>query len=617
MRSEAVERRLSSLPDLARANKRINGLFRLLASPVTWHLAYESIAKNRGALTPGVDPTDTLDGMSEERIRRLINEVMSETYRFKPARRRYIPKSNGKLRPLGIPTANDKLVQAAVKIVLEPIFEAIFKPTSHGFRPKRSCHTALDEIQNVWTGVKWLIEVDVKSFFDNIDHQILLDQIRKRVDDDKLLRLIGRMLKAGIMENWSFTPSLSGTPQGGVISPLFANIYLHALDEQMEEMKLRFNKGDQRRTYKPYRIANTLACRRRREYRRIKTEGRLEEAAKVLVEVENAEKAMRSMPCADPMDPNYKRLLYCRYADDFLIGVVGSKDDAKMIQREVVSFLKEELRLETAADKQGIHWAKNGSLFLGYTVCTYRSLITKRRKNGTFGRSPDGYVTLRVPETKLAKFVEANRLGNYWTNRGEHNAAVLNNEDVDIVVSYNAVMRGLAEYYKLGKRWRTEINRVHHVWWWSLMKSLAFKHKCSVAKIGARLREKDGYAVTVETPKGIKSFRVFRLKDIKNGAIKRPDFDKAPFFTWLKCRNGLLPRLQAEGCWACGDKESSLEIHHVKRMVKDMKGVGPITFLKAARTRKRIPLCGKCHDALHAGKLQARLDRLKTEIGAG
>jgi retron-type reverse transcriptase len=193
MRPETVEKRLASITDLSRQGKRINGLFRLLSAPSLWARAYEQIAPNKGATTPGIDPQNTLDGFSLERMEGIIARVMDGSYRFSPARRQYIPKPNGKKRPLGIPTADDKLVQAAIKILLEHIYEPIFANQSHGFRRGRSCHTALTEVRKTWHGVKWLVEVDIVGYYDNIDYDILLNLLRRRIDDERLIRLVGRM----------------------------------------------------------------------------------------------------------------------------------------------------------------------------------------------------------------------------------------------------------------------------------------------------------------------------------------------------------------------------------------------------------------------------------------
>jgi retron-type reverse transcriptase len=165
MQTATIQRRIETLPALSRAGKRINGLHRLMRSPYLFERAYSRVARNKGALTPGIDG-ETFDGTTLAKLARLARRVAEGTYRPRPVRRVYIPKASGKLRPLGIPTVEDRLVQEVVRTLLEAIYEPVFSQHSHGFRPGRSCHTALDEIRNTWTGCKWLIEVDVRGFFD-------------------------------------------------------------------------------------------------------------------------------------------------------------------------------------------------------------------------------------------------------------------------------------------------------------------------------------------------------------------------------------------------------------------------------------------------------------------
>ncbi len=222
MQAAIIETRIGQLPALSRAGKRINGLHRLMRSSHLYELAYMQVSRNRGALTPGVDGA-TFDGMSLEKIARLVQRVAEGSYRPRPVRRVYIPKANGKTRPLGIPTAEDRLVQEVVRIILQAIYEPVFLDESHGFRPGRSCHTALETIQRTWTGTKWLIEVDVRGFFDNIDHAVLLGLLERRIDDKRFVGLIRAMLEAGYMENWTVERTYSGAPQGGVVSPLLAS----------------------------------------------------------------------------------------------------------------------------------------------------------------------------------------------------------------------------------------------------------------------------------------------------------------------------------------------------------------------------------------------------------
>ncbi|NML91232.1 hypothetical protein HHL26_19515 [Sphingobium sp. TB-6] len=607
-----VEKRLDSVIDLSRQGKRINGLFRLLGCPSLWERAYEQVAPNKGALTPGIDPNNTLDGFSLERMERIMAAVLDGSYRFSPARRQYIPKPNGKKRPLGIPTADDKLVQAAVKILLEHVYEPVFADQSHGFRRGRSCHSALTEIRRTWHGVKWLIEVDIVGYYDNIDHDILLGLLRRRIDDDRLIRLIGRMLKAGYLEDWTFHRTFSGAPQGGVISPILANIYLHELDEFMAGMKVRFDRGQTRRRSNAYlEISKQIQIRRRKIERR-RANGQEEEIPTLVDEIREWERRRLEEPALDPFDPNYRRLRYCRYADDFVIGVIGSKDDARGIMAEVRTYLAETLKLEVSEEKSGIRKADEGAMFLGYQLKTYGDGRTKRMIKGGRAvtmRVPGDRMQLHVPVDRLARFAERQRLGNIHINRGEARCELINNSDVAILTGYNAMMRGLAEYYKLGTLWKDEVGRLHHLWWWSFMKTISRKHKCSVKVTAERLRNGDRLGLWYEGRHQRRFMPMFRLKDVRptpaSGHVDRQTFAHIHFAG----RNDFVDRLRARACQACGTEDVPVEVHHVRKM-SDMQGTTLWTRVKAARTRKRVVLCRDCHVAHHAGRLQERLDRM-------
>jgi group II intron reverse transcriptase/maturase len=192
--------------------------------------AYGKIYANKGATTLGTDPTDSIQGMSLARIDKIIEQLRNGTYQWKPSRRVYIPKKNGKMRPLSVPNWSDKLVQEVIRMILEAYYEPNFKESSHGFRPRKSCHTALHQIKHQWKGTKWFIEGDIKGCFDNISHQTLLDLLGRKIHDSRFLKLIREMLNAGYLEDWIYHKNHSGTPQGGVISPLLSNIVLHELD---------------------------------------------------------------------------------------------------------------------------------------------------------------------------------------------------------------------------------------------------------------------------------------------------------------------------------------------------------------------------------------------------
>src|SRR5437879_10468316 len=189
---------------------------------------------NHGALSPGVDG-ETADGMSLKTIGRIIDALRHERFRFKPVRRIYIPKKNGKKRPLGLPSWSDKLVGEVVRLLLEAYYEPRFSDLSHGFRPNRGCHTALSEVANRWSGTTWFIEGDIADCFGSLDHNIMLSTLAGDIHDGRFLRLLRNMLQASYLEDWVWHNTLSGAPQGGVASPILSNIYLDRLDSFVEK----------------------------------------------------------------------------------------------------------------------------------------------------------------------------------------------------------------------------------------------------------------------------------------------------------------------------------------------------------------------------------------------
>ena len=250
MNSDKLNQRLISLNSL-KNDVKAKDLFKLLSYDAIWYQSYQNIYSNRGAFTRGVN-SDTLDGFNKIRLDKIKNELFNNTYQPTPVRRVLIPKSNGKTRPLGIPTGTDKLVQEACRIILEAIYEPKFSNLSHGFRPNRSCHTALKDIY-LWKGTKWYIEADIKGCFDNIDHKILLTILEDKIVDIRFINLIRKFLKAGYVEDWKYGKTYSGTPQGGIISPILMNIYLNMLDKHVESIIGEINnKPNERRRNEEY-----------------------------------------------------------------------------------------------------------------------------------------------------------------------------------------------------------------------------------------------------------------------------------------------------------------------------------------------------------------------------
>jgi len=276
-------------------------LYRNLFNEDFFLRAYQKLYSKEGNMTPGVDD-ETIDGFSKHQIAELIELLKWERYQPKPAKRVYIPKKNGKMRPLGIPSFTDKLVQEVVREILEAIYEPIFCDCSHGYRPNRSCHTALDQIKRKGKGTNWMIEGDVTRCFESIDHDILMKVLSLKICDGRFLELIRRFLKAGYFEFKQVHNSLSGTPQGNVLSPILANIFLHEFDKYMENLAEGYNKGTRKRDNPPYRVLYS------RRYS-AKKQGHIKEAKELL-------KQMRTMHAVDPMDENFIRVNFVRFADD-------------------------------------------------------------------------------------------------------------------------------------------------------------------------------------------------------------------------------------------------------------------------------------------------------------
>lgn len=369
MQADTALKRLETLGVLSRTGKRVNGVFRLLLSRSLWETALDRIQKNWGAKTPGVDGVAVTD-LGTIEIDAAIQQLRDGCYRPVPVRRVYIPKANGKLRPLGIPTAMDRLVQEVVRVILNEIYEPVFLDHSHGFRQGRSCHTALDHVRKTWKGVKWLVEVDVKGYFDNISHECLLKLLERRIDDGRFIALIAKMLRAGYLEQLRFHNTYSGTPQGGIVSPLLANVYLHELDIYVTKLVEDFNTGKQRRRNPDYRHLQRRSEYARKRVKELRAEGNDDKAQPWMKRARGVAAEMRKLPSTDPFDPNFRRLRYVRYADDFLMGVIGNRAEAKEIMEKVEAFLANALMLQTSPEKSGVREAKRGAQFLGYNVRT-------------------------------------------------------------------------------------------------------------------------------------------------------------------------------------------------------------------------------------------------------
>lgn len=577
---------LGVLRDRGRQGLPCNELYRQMFNRDLYLLAYGRIYANQGAMTPGAS-AETADGMSEDKIDQIIEAMRHERYRFSPARRVYIQKKNGKLRPLGLPPWSDKLVGEVVRLLLEAYYEPTFSDHSHGFRPRRGCHTALRKVEDTWTGTRWFIEGDISDCFGTLDHDVMARILSEKIHDNRFLRLIKQMLKAGYLEDWKYHETLSGCPQGGVVSPVLSNIYLHKLDVYVETVLIpQYTRGKYRR--------------RNPEYER--TRDRMARAGKRgdRVETRDLRRRLRRLPSVDPQDPGYRRLRYSRYADDHLLGFIGPKAEAEAIKDQLARFLRDDLALELNPDKTLVtHARTRAARYLGYEIIVQHcdEKVTRGR------RSVNGSVALRVPlDVVKAKCAPYRRHGKPW-----HRSALQNLDDYDIVQTYAAEYRGIVGYYRLAK----DVWRLSDLHWYartSMLKTLAAKHQSTVSKMAAKHQAK------IETRYGLRT--CFEARVHRNG---KPDlvarFGGIPLVRDKDAalidrvprpaphpRKELIHRLLMRRCELCGDPGKVL-VHQVRKLSslgEAGPGQPPWAAVMATKRRKTLVVCAACHEAIHA-----------------
>jgi len=599
------ERVLNSLTEHSTdLNYKFERLYRILFNEEMYYIAYEKLSKKSGNLTEGVNG-ETIDGMSISRIKRLIDTLKNETYQPMPSRRTYIPKKNGKKRPLGIPSFCDKLLQEVVRMILEAIYEGSFENFSHGFRPKRSCHTALISFQKSGNGTKWFIEGDIKGFFDNINHEVLINILKERIADQRFIRLIRKFLNAGYVEDWVFHKTYSGTPQGGIISPILANIYLDKFDKYIKEYINQFNKGARRH--------RSTAARHweKKKYcltKKLKVE-KDETVRKQLIEqIREVIKERCKYPASDEMDTNFKRLKYVRYADDFLIGVIGNKEDCYRIKNDIKEYLYDTLGLELSEEKTLITNAKKSAKFLGYDIFVRQSNDTHQDKSGNPVRSYDHkivlYVTTEVMRKKLLEYnavkLTIKNGKEFW--KPQARSYMKNNDDLEIISQYNSEIMGFYNYYSIANN-SCIIDSFYNIMEYSMYKTYAGKYRTSKSKIIERFKRNGEFSIPYTNKRGYEFRREFYNKGFKRKKIADVDFAVDSFPNTIAItggRNGLITRLQARQCELCGAIDD-LEIHHVKKL-KDLKGKEDWKIKMISRKRKTLALCSKCHHKTHTEK---------------
>ena len=597
------ERVLNSLNEHSKdSSYKFERLYRILFNEELFYVAYQKIASNGGSTTKGSDGR-SIDEMSLARIETLIASLKDESYQPHPSRRVHIPKKNGKTRPLGIPAFEDKLVQEVVRMILEAIYEGHFETTSHGFRPKRSCHTALLHIQKTFSGAKWFIEGDIKGFFDNIDHDVLVGILRERISDDRFIRLIRKFLKAGYVEDWTFHNTYSGMPQGGIVSPILANIYLDKLDKYVKEYIRHFDMGTKRR---PGKESNDLANERKRTVRKLKKVKDGTEKAALVARLKAIEQERAAFPSGDEMDGSYRRLKYIRYADDFILGVIGSKEDALRIKEDIKSFLSESLALELSEEKTLITHTGKSAKFLGYEITVTRNNHQRRDVQGRLRRTYGKRVRLNVSMATLRdKLLEYGAMEIKLRNGKEIwkpkcRSGLIFNDDLEILDRYNRETVGFCNYYLIANNC-VVLHNFRYIMEYSMYKTFAGKYRSTVRKINKKYRYNKLFTVKYEQKGAIKSRTFYKTSFKRRTTAFNGSCDIEPYSIADVSRTNLTDRLKAEKCELCG-ATGKLIMHHVRNL-KDLKGKESWKRLMSARKRKTIALCPSCHRLRHLGKV--------------
>lgn len=587
--------RLSTLSELNRDPNWVNqDVYRLMYREDLYVAAYERIKSKPGNMTPGVDGS-TLDGFSLRTIEGIIKAMRDESFQFSAGRRVRIPKKDGKTRPLTVAPPREKVVQEVMRMVLEAIYDGAENPTfldcSHGFRANRGPHTALKEIRG-WKATSWFVEGDIKGCFDNIDHEVLITLLRKRIRDERFLNLVWKALKAGYMEFKKLNTAGSlGTPQGSIVSPILANVYLHELDLFAMRLVKEFEKGSVRKINP--------------EYKRLQSKKLYwKQKGNNAEEVAELARMMRKIPAMDTNDPNFCRVNYIRYADDWIVGVSGPRDVALKIREKVGVFLKENLKLDLSIEKTHIRHARTEDAFFLGTNLRNQSVETQKvslatRNGQTYRQRSTGMLmTMKAP---VARIVESLKVEGFCNHEGEPIAKLgwINYDPHDILMRFNAVFTGIVNYWSFADNYGA-LSRIEYIILHSCAKTLAAKYRMGsrrkvFAKYGRDLRivtEADGKLPRVSSFRRVTSWRRDPIRFLIGEVA-----DPSPTKYWSKYTRSRL----FLNCLICQSSEG-VEMHHLRHVRKMGETLRGFAKQMALINRKQIPVCNPCHVRIHNGE---------------
>jgi group II intron reverse transcriptase/maturase len=531
-------------------------LYKLLCKKDLLAISYNTIKSTPGNMTPGTD-NETLDGYSETIVDKAIVDLKNQSFKFKPVRRKYIPKEvTGKTRSLGILSPRDKIIQKAMLLILEAVYEPTFLTHSHSFRKCRNCHAALAEMKSSWGGVKWAIKGDIKGCYENIDHHILISILRKKINDDKFIQLVWKLLRAGLI-----------TKKNEILSPLLANIYLHEFDTFLLKLTQSYQATKPRRNNLAYKRVSGKIDRLREKLAQYKIAKKSLDKIQKAIEIE--QQLQRSMPSGDPMDPEFKKVLFVRYDDDWIIGIIGSKKTAIKIKELIDQYLGTQLKLILSPDKTKISYFPNKEVqFLGFDVSsggpstnTYSSTLSNRKSVGWQFR-------IFVPMIKVIKQLSDKNFCTKVEGIALRKKGWIMYPDEIIIQKYNYILRGLRNYYAPADNFGTSTNRIQYILAHSCAHTLANKHR---TKISVQLRR----------------LSKLGLDRIKKGIVTNNTMDFRThvdsFESIFMLYENKINILSSNKCRICSDTEN-LEMHHVKAFRKDSVPLEENIYLPSCNT---------------------------------